>query len=194
MQDKSSNQETRVLLNYYPCSYGDTLASMFIGITPKWQGNLTQGGWGDFKIPEFYSLSLEDKISVWNNFTFKPITCCHRQEGFDFNQIQPSRVISIQVNDRQWLYNRVMKLQWANYKIHNSSLEEIRKKLPDDEHYKIVEADYLKWSKQNILASDLILDFEMIQSDKLADWCTENNLGYSQDTVDLIKNDLKKYQ
>jgi hypothetical protein len=194
VQDKNSNQTARVFLNYYPCSYGDTLAAMFSGIIPDWTGKRTQGAWGDFKFPEFYSLSLEDKISFWQQFPFNFITCCHRQNGFNFNAIEPVQVISIRVNDRTWLHNRVMKLQWNNFEIKNPVLEQIRTQLSQENHYKIVEAEYIKWSKQNILESDLVLDFEIIKTDKLVDWCKQHNLGYSQDTVNLIKNDLKKYQ
>jgi hypothetical protein len=73
-------------------------------------------------------------------------------------------------------------------------LEQIRTQLSQEKHYKIVEAEYIKWSKQNILESDLVLDFEIIKTVKLVEWCKQHNLGYSQDTVDLINNDLKKYQ
>jgi hypothetical protein len=149
---------------------------------------------GNLKFPEFYSLSLENKISLWKKFSFKFITCCHRQNGFDFNAIEPVQVISICVSDRTWLHNRVMKLQWNNFEIKNPVLKQIRKQLSQSDYYKIVEAEYVMWSKKNILESDLILDFELIKTGEIANWCKQHNLGYNNDIIKLINNDLKKYQ
>jgi len=194
VQDKSSNQKTRVLLNYYPCSYGDTLASMFGGIAPDWRGKLTQSSWGDFKFPTFYSMTLEEKVECWQKFSFNPVTCCHRQQGFDFNEIEPVQVISIRVNDRSWLHRRVIKLHWNSFELNDTKLDKIRSQMPAEEHHKVVEFEYVKWAKENILSSDLVLDFELIHSDELAGWCQDHGVSYDQSVIDLIKQDLKDYQ
>jgi hypothetical protein len=167
---------------------------MFTGVAPDWREKLTQSSWGDFKFPDFYSLSLEDKIACWNKFKFNPITSCHRQAGFDFNDIEPVKVLSIRVNDRTWLHNRVIKLHWNTFDLGNPTLDQIRSQLPVKEHPKIVEVEYVKWDKQNILSSDLVLDFELINTDALEKWCKDNRLGYNQSTVDLIRHDLKDYR
>ena len=85
-------------------------------------------------------------------------------------------------------------MHWNTFDLGNATLDRIRGQLPVEDHPKIVEVEYVKWDKQNIISSDLILDFELINSNALEKWCNNNGFGYSQSTVDLIRKDLKTYQ
>ena len=105
---------------------------MFSKVSPKRLDGITQNNVGDLKLPEFYSKSTQDKIDQWKELSVHHILSCHRQFGFDFNTIEPVTVVSIKINNRQWLYNRVIKKHWKqlNYNVGNSNLKKIKNKLP----------------------------------------------------------------
>jgi hypothetical protein len=169
---------------------------MFLGVTPKRQNGITQDIVGDLKRPEFYLKSRQDKIDHWHKLTAYTMLSCHRQFGFDFNTIEPVIVVSIKINNRQWLYNRVIKKHWEdlNYDIGNETLKKIKNQLPDKHWSALIESDYRQWERSNILDTDIILDFDWILDDRIIKWCKDQNLSVSQEALDIIRQDIKNYQ
>ena len=169
---------------------------MFLGIGPFRCNGITQDIVSDLKFPKFYSKSIQDKINQWNKLAAHTMISCHRQFGFDFNTIEPVRVISIKINDRQWLYNRVIKKHWeeSNYDFVNENLKKIKDRLPVEQWPVLIESDYQQWERANILDTDIVLNFEWILDDRIVKWCTNQNLIVSQKTLDIIRQDIKHYQ
>jgi hypothetical protein len=169
---------------------------MFLGATPARDNGITKDIISDLKFSEFYLKSLEDKKHHWNKLAAHAMISCHRQFGFDFNTINPVTVISIKINDQQWLYNRVIKTHWEqlNYDLVSTNLKKIKDQLPDQHLPKLIEADYRQWERANILNTDIVLDFECVLDDRIVKWCNDQNLAVNQETLDIIRQDIKNYQ
>ena len=169
---------------------------MFLGTTPDRDNGITKDIISDLKFSEFYLKPLEDKKHHWNKLAEHAMISCHRQFGFDFNIINPVTVVSIKINNRQWLYNRVIKTHWeqSNYDLVSTNLKKIKDQLPDEHLPKLIEADYRQWERANILNTDIVLDFEWILDDRIVKWCNDQNLAVSQDALNIIRQDIKNYQ
>jgi hypothetical protein len=169
---------------------------MFAGCELQRNNNVTQTSGGFLKLPEFYSLSQEDKLVQWKRINNYQVVSCHRQFGFDFNTIEPVTVISVQVNDRNWLYNRVKEIQWKqnDYDLGNLMLKKIKERLLESELNKLVESDYQSWAKTNVLTSDDILPFESILDGSINEWANKRQLTINDEYLDLIRNEVTLYQ
>lgn len=170
---------------------------MFSGINPtRFDAGITKDIVSDLKLTEFYSKSHQEKVEQWTTLSTNPVITCHRQGGFDFNTIEPVCVISIKVNDRKWLYNRVVKKHWnhSNYNLGNKNLKKIKDQLSEQQWPALIESDYQQWERANVLDSDLILDFEWILDDRILNWCADQKLEVNQEILDIIRQDIKNYQ
>jgi hypothetical protein len=105
-------------------------------------------------------------------------------------------VISIKINDRRWLYNRVIEKHWnyLNYDLGSENLRKIKEQLPPEQWPALIESAYQQWERANILDTDIVLDFECILDDRIINWCKDQNLAVSQEVLDIIRQDIKNYQ
>jgi hypothetical protein len=156
--------------------------------------NITIGNTDTLKLPNFYSLTQDNKINEWKKIASYPAISCHRQCGFDFNTIEKVSVISIKVNQRQWLYNRVKHVHWSQHDIGNPLIKQLYSIVPEKDQDKIIEADYQSWIKKNILDSDDILDFEILLNDSIYEWCERRQLKVNLDYLKVIREELIRYQ
>ena len=169
---------------------------MFSGVNLKRVNDTTVTIANLLKLPNFYSLAQEEKNVEWQKIAQYPVVSAHRQFGFDFNTIEKVSVISVKINQRQWLYNRVKQIHYKqkNFAIGNPILQQLRLSLPETHLDKIIETDYNSWTKNNVLMSDDILDFEMLLDDSIYDWCRHRNLDINEEHLKIIRSDTKKYQ
>ena len=185
-----------LLVNYYPCSFGDTLTSMFTNGELQRNNNITTISGGFLKLPEFYSLSHKDKLQWWKRINGYDVVSCHRQFGFDYNTIEPVSVISIQIADRGWLYKRVKEIHWKqnNYDIGNSMLKQIKERLSESQLNDLVESEYQSWVKTNVLDSDDILPFESLLDGSIDSWAKQRQLTVNEEHLRIIRNEVAAYQ
>jgi hypothetical protein len=186
-----------LLVNYYPCSYGDTLVAMFSdnGHVRNTHGFIRAPA-SELKEPDFYKLTRAAQLAHWQELQLCQVLSCHRQQGFDFNLLGPVRVVSVIVNDRKWLHCRVEKhhLGFRGLNFNQDWLRKLHNKLNNNVVHQIIEADYRKWLYANVLDTDLVINFEeMLNKEYFSKWCQLNNLQYNSTYIDDIKSDLKKY-
>lgn len=184
-----------LLVNYYPCSFGDTLTSMFANVELQRNKNVTRTSVNFLKLTEFYSLSQKDKAEWWKRID-QNVLSCHRQHGFDYNTIKPVTVISVEVINRSWLCNRVKEIHWKqnNYDIGNPILKKIKERLSDAELNKLIDSDYQSWAQTNILASDDILPFESILDGSFSKWAEQRQLVINEEYLNIIRKEVADYQ
>jgi len=184
-----------LLVNYYPCSFGDTLISMFAGIELKRNNNVTQTPVNFLKLTEFYSLSHDDKLTWWKRINHSVVSC-HRQFGFDYNTIEPVTVISVQLADRGWLYKRIKEIHWKqhNYDIGNPMLKQLKERLSEVQLNDLIESDYQSWAKTNVLDSDDILPFESLLDGSISAWANQRQLTINEEYLNIIRNEVISYQ
>lgn len=169
---------------------------MFAGVELQRNNNVTTTSGGFLKLPEFYSLAPQDKITWWNRINHHAVVSCHRQFGFDYNTIEPVTVISVSISDRAWFYKRVKAVHWKQneFDIGNPILKKIKERLTDSELDKLIEADYQSWARANILASDDILSFESLLDGSINQWAQERQLTINEEYLSVIRNEIAVYQ
>lgn len=184
-----------ILVNYYPCSYGDSLVYMFRNdLVERKSGTIHEWDYNELKHLAFYNLALAEKIEFFKNFSGINFISCHRQQGFDFRQLDPDiKVISI----TQLIPDRVVDTHLVKRQMDlgNPLLNKLKSKLSQTEWKQLVEKDYNIWAKNNILESDTILEFStMLDHDAMRSWCTAHNLPFnSAHFYDWFEN-IKQYQ
>jgi hypothetical protein len=169
---------------------------MFAGVELQRSNNVTTTSGSFLKLPEFYSLSQQDKITWWNRVNHHAVVSCHRQFGFDYNTIEPVTVISVKISDRAWLYNRVKAVHWQqnNFDIGHPVLKKIKERLTDSELDKLIEADYQSWANANVLESDDILPFEFLLDGSINEWAQSRQLNINEECLTIIRNEVATYQ
>lgn len=185
-----------LLVNYYPCSFGDTLASMFAGVGIQRKNNVTVSPDSLLKQPGFYTLSQQDKIIEWNKIKHHSVLGCHRQSGFDYNTIEPVSVISVTIADRDWFYQRIKKIHWEQNlaQPENPILKRIKERLTENELDQLIESDYRSWSRANILESDDILPFESLLDGSVVAWARQRQLTIDPEYLEIIRDEVATYQ
>jgi hypothetical protein len=169
---------------------------MFAGVELQRSNNVTTTSGGFLKLPEFYSLSQQDKITWWNRVNHHAVVSCHRQFGFDYNTIEPVTVISVKISDRTWLYKRIKDIHWKQnkYDIGNPMLKKIKERLSESELDALIEADYRSWVNANILESDDILPFEFLLDGSITEWAESRQLKINKECLTVICNQVAAYQ
>jgi hypothetical protein len=181
-------------VNYYPCTYGDTFVAMFSGQKIQRKNNLIKTQTSDpsviFKQTEFYQ---QDTKTIKQHLNQLPdgIYSCHRQNQIDF---LPYRVISIRLDFDEFLPSRFKHVHIDQMKktFKNPLIKNLEKKLTFEQ---LVIFDYARWSRVNILSTDIELPISMIYNkSKLQDFCLENKFVFDEDQVDELVKDLEQYQ
>jgi hypothetical protein len=181
-------------VNYYPCSYGDTFVAMFSGQKIQRKDNLiitkTDDLSGIFKQMDFYQQNAETKKQQLSQLP-DDIYSCHRQHQFDF---LPHTVISVRLDISDFLPSRFRDVHIEQLKLAfaNPLIEKLGKKFTFDQ---LVMFDYTRWSKHNILATDIELPMSLIHDKpKLKNFCLKNNFAFNEEQVDELIKDMEKYQ
>lgn len=181
-----------ILVNYYPCSYGDSLVSMLNGASPARLNGQIDTDAPVFKQQDYYLGSQDKKINLLKNLDNRAYSC-HRQKSFDYAVAGQITVISINVDWIDFLPGRVKKihLEKNKNKIDNPVLQKLSHKLSLEQ---LILFDYKSWAKTNILETDIVLDFTtLIDTTKCENFCSTHNLNYNKDWVVDIQKDLQKY-
>jgi len=179
-----------IFLNYYPCSYGDSLVNMFLGKSTVRQNNLIYVDRPQFKLLTFYNLDQAQQQIILRNLD-NTIYSCHRQNQFDFGH--DHQVISILLDKIDFLPKRFEQIHMHQMgkDISNPLLHQLKSKTTLD---KIIKADYQTWSKKNILSTDKILPISMLWDQvKLKQFCDKFNFEFSSSQVNEIIDDMNRY-
>lgn len=180
-----------IFVNYYPCSYGDSLVSMFSNLGIQRENNLITTPVNYFKFTNFYNLPAEEKLEILKKLE-NNIYSCHRQNQFDFGK--EYKVISILLDDINFLPGKFksIHIDQLGKNFTNPVTLKLSNKLSLTE---LIKFDYQYWSKKNILSSDVVLPISLLRNNKeIQLFCKKNNLAYNQNCIDEIKKDMSKYQ
>lgn len=183
-----------IFVNYYPCSYGDSLVSMFQGLnkkrTKKYVSlNSKKRTW--FKLLDFYQATPDQQKSLLSMLNPKLITSCHRQYQFDFGK--DNTVISIVLDDLSWIGRRFCDVHIGQLgkTLANSTLMQFQSKLSLDQ---LVVYDYKQWAKHNIFATDIKLSISTVRDhSKFKNFCNKHSLAFVPGQVDEILCDINNY-
>lgn len=180
-----------IFVNFYPCSYGDSLATMFSGQT-KNRTNRTNGiiisNYKFFKLPYFYTWSRQEQNTLLDNIN-PGIYSCHRQNGIN---LYPHKIISIVLDKTDFLPRRFMDIQVGLF---NKDINPTLIKLKDKISYSdLIMHDYKTWAKTNILANDIKFPISFLNNkQEVIYFCEYHNLKYDNDMIDSILNDMVRY-
>ena len=188
-----------VLVNYYTCSYGDSLVNMFNGNPVARTHNVTRCNFKGFIEPNFYIKDINDQQVIWSaakalNLTSLP---CHRQNGFDFSHTFDNtiKVITIVLDQINFLPHRFKKIHLDERKknIKNSMLSKLLERHPA-QWKEVIIRDYKIWLEHNLLPTDLSFNISWIQdSEKIYKFCKQHNLLFDQNWIMDIQKDLGQY-
>lgn len=175
-------------VNYYPCSYGDSLINMFSAQNKSRTNNLVILDSTDlFKQPEFYERDLQEQHKMLSELDPAVIYGCHRQHGFDFGSSH--RVVSIDLDYIDFLPNRIKS-------VHLAQMKEIllASKFSKLDHKDKIKFEYRIWAKNNIFDTDVRLPFSLLFDAKgMRDFCHQHNFNFDQNLVNEIVKDLQQY-
>ena len=183
-----------IFVNYYPCSYGDSLVAMFSGKKIQRQYNLiipdTDGTELDFKELDFYQKDTTSQQQILHKLD-NSVHSCHRQSQFDFS---PHKVISVILDFDDFLpkrFNQIHLIQKGKT-FSNDQVLKLQHKYSVEQ---LVKLDYTLWNRSNVLPTDVLLPLSLIHnSQKLREFCKIHDLDFDQDQLDEITNDMKQYQ
>ena len=183
-----------IFVNYYPCSYGDSLVAMFSGKKIQRKRNLiisdTDETDLDFKALDFYQKDSIIQQQITNSLG-NEIYSCHRQDQFDFT---PHTVISVVLDVDDFLPKRFeqIHLLQKGKTFGNAVILQMQHKLTIEQ---LVKFDYSLWAKTNVLPMDVLMPLSLIHRPKeLEKFCETYNLKFDQTQIDEITNDMKQYQ
>lgn len=188
-----------VLVNYYTCGYGDSFVNMFNGQPVNRKQDLAPTAFPVFVHPEFYDLPLTEQQLAWQqclqqNFRSVP---CHRQNSLDFSQVfaQHPKVITLILDNCNWLSARFKKihLDRRGKQIGNALSNAILKKQPDSWAH-VIQADYSRWLKNNLLPNDIQFKFSWIYDNQtVKKFCDEHHLAFDAAWLENIQQDIEQY-
>jgi len=184
-----------IFVNYYPCTYGDSLVSMFQGLNKTRINKLVSLNsrkriW--FKLLEFYQSTVDQQQNLLSTLNSNVIISCHRQHQFNFGK--DNTVISIVLDEFDWIGNRYLDvhINHLGKKLANPKLMQFETKFPIKD---LVVYDYKQWAKYNILDTDIKLPFSFIYNTReLQDFCGTHNLKFSQKKIDEIIKNIDQYK
>jgi hypothetical protein len=181
-----------IFVNYYPCTYGDSLVSMFSGQNITRKNNLIDNKNHYFKFLDFYNLGpLEQtqKLSLLDN---THIYSCHRQYAFDFGT--EHQIISIFPDVVDFLPNRIKQIHLDQFKkkLNHPLVEKLKDKVSIDD---LIKFDCRTWARTNILKFDVVIPFSNIfDNDIMEKFCNQHNFKYNKSCIDEILTNIKQYQ
>jgi hypothetical protein len=139
---------------------------------------------------DFYQQDTESKKQHLSQLP-DDIYSCHRQHQFDFS---PHTVISIRLDVDSFLPSRFRDVHIEQLKLtfKNPLIEKLEKKLTFEQ---LVIFDYTRWSRNNILPTDIELPISLVyDKPKLKNFCLKNNFVFNEEQVDELVRDMEKYQ
>jgi len=183
-----------IFVNYYPCSYGDSLVAMFQGLNKSRVNkhvflNSKKRTW--FKLLDFYQSTAEQQQSLLSILNPNLITSCHRQRQFDFGK--DNTVISVVLDDLSWIGRRFREvhINQLGKTLSNPTLMPFWSKLSFEE---LVVYDYKQWAKYNIFDTDVKLPISTLHNHSdFKSFCNKHNLAFAPEQVDEILCDINKY-
>ena len=185
-----------VLVNYFPCSYGDSLTNMFRGNQPRrLQGVVKfrseRVDPNILKYVEFYNFSSDKKIQCLHDLYSLNYVSCHRQNGFDFDSIVPdTTVISIVMDREDFLVKRLLDLHITKHSW-GEKFALLKGRVSD---HALLKKEYSNWARDNILESDIKLNFStMMNYQQFQAWCNSNNLPFHSENVKEWIDDFQNY-
>ena len=185
-----------VLVNYYPCSYGDSLVAMLNNSDAIREDNIIPAdSFTDSFLKKlyFYNLNPDKQKSLLSSLDKNSAYSCHRQNKLDFAKLAEVTVISIVLDRTDFLFKRFPAIQLTQNKkkFGNATIQKFIDKVPMET---LIAADYAKWAKLNILSTDIKLSFsELIDPSQCLDFCQVNNLNFNIERINDIKNNLNQY-
>ena len=181
-----------ILVNYYPCSYGDSLVAMLNNSDIVRENNIVNID-SFLKKLDFYKLDSDNQKSLLSSLDKNSAYSCHRQNGLDFTKLAEVNVISIVLDQMDFLFKRfpAIHLTQNKNKFGDVNFEKFINKVPME---KLITADYAKWAKLNILSTDIKLSFsELIDPTQCSNFCQKNTLNFNVERINDIKNNLNQY-
>lgn len=181
-----------ILVNYYPCSYGDSLVAMLNNSDAIRKDNVITTN-SFLKELDFYNLNSDKQKSLLSSLDKNFAYSCHRQNGLDFAKLAKVTVISIVLDQIDFLFKRfpAIHLTQNKKKFGDANIEKFIDKVPMET---LISADYAKWTKINILSTDIKLSFsELIDPLQCSNFCQVNNLNFNIERINDIKNNLNQY-
>ena len=182
-----------IFVNYYPCSYGDSLVSMFNGTRKKRCKNIvvlnSKSFW--FKHLDFYKATPQQQQQLLLQLNPKSIIGGHRQYQFDFGHNH--KVISIVLDHAPWFAARfkAVHIDQRKKNLSNLKLLQLQHKIP---MHDLIWHDYQQWAKVNILNTDLQLPFSLLKNPaQFKEFCKLHGLKYFQSAVDEILHNTLQY-
>jgi hypothetical protein len=188
-----------VLVNYYTCSYGDSLVNMFNGNKVLRVNGIANCSFNGFVEPDFYNKNAAEQQNFWKVCKSLSVASvpCHRQNKFNFSQVfgEPVKVITIELDQIEFLPYRFKKihLDGRGKEIKNPMLSKLLSVYPD-RFSEIITRDYLNWIALNKTATDVTFFFSWFNSpDKVRDFCKQHDLAFDNDWLNNIQQDLHTY-
>lgn len=188
-----------VLVNYYTCSYGDSLVNMFNGQPVRRVNGIALCNYNKFVEPIFYEAHYQDRQQDWQgcqNLDLQAVPC-HRQHGFDFSQEFQGdvKVISLILDRMDFLANRfhALHLERRNKVILDKTLASLLARYPQ-KYQDIICKDYEIWQRTNCFPTDVQFKFSWIQDqDRVRAFCQAHGLGFDPVWLQDIMRDLEQY-
>jgi len=182
-----------IFVNYFPCSYGDSLVSMFNGMQKKRYKNIvilnSKSFW--FKHLDFYKATSQQQQQLLSQLSTSSIIGIHRQYQFDFGHNH--KVISIVLDNAPWFAPRFKAVQIDQRKknLSNLRLLQLQHKVPIHD---LIWHDYQQWAKVNILDTDVQLPFSLLKNPvQFKEFCTLHEFKYLQSAVNEILHNTLQY-
>jgi hypothetical protein len=180
-----------IIVNYYPCSFGDTLVKMLLGVDVDSSSIIQDTGHSVLKLPQTYQSQI-NKDMLTALFEIQPVLPAHRQNGFDYTTVMSDvMVISIWHDVIAQLVDRVkaVHIDLLGYKFFDQRVQMLIDRNPDLLD-RAIEVDYDRWADSNILAtSDIVLPFSYLCNPiQMQRFCRDHNLNYNVDCINFIAN------
>lgn len=178
-----------VFVNYYPCSYGDSLVAMFLSKPLYRESDLAVADTHYFKLQSFYAMPDPARRSILNNLPKQGIYSCHRQHGIDFGLDHV--VISIDVDHVEWLCARVrhIHLDKMALSLDNPIARRVLERQGLDQ---AIRHDYVTWKRKNILSTDIcIRDTDFCDTKGIEVLCQTHHLGFNEHWLKDIQQDIR---
>jgi len=176
-------------VNYYPCSFGDSIVAMFNNQPLKLNSTNSSGSnMGILKQIKFYEMNIAAQQQELDNLLSlkNQAYAGHRQNRLDYTTFnQDFQVVTIIIDE--FLDKIIKRFQEIHkYKIENPVISKILDKNPTLATQTLI-VDYTNWAKNNILDSDILLKLSvMLNKNEMQEWCRANQLNFNVDYIDNI--------
>lgn len=180
-----------IIVNYYPCSFGDTLVKMLLGVEVNSGSIIQKTRYSVLKLPQTYQTQI-NKDMLTELFSKQSVLPAHRQNRFDYTAIMPDLVVISICHDMiSQLIDRIKAVHFdlLNYKFYDQRVQLLVDRDPELLE-RAIEIDYNKWADSNILTeSDIVLPFShLCDPVQMQHFCQEYKLNYNSNCINFIAN------